>query len=145
MEASTQQRPDAAGGAEAVEHLVRGARPAGQPVGSTPHTPATCARCGRVVDASVAGQLVGLLPVLAAALTVALAGERPVARVRPAGQPEREREVDERLRGVRADAVLLGAAGGEDHRRSRRAEQLRDGLAGPPRARPVIRSTRSGQ
>ena len=41
---------------------------------------------GRVVDAPVAGQLVGLLPVLAAALAVALAGQAAVARA-AAGRP----------------------------------------------------------
>ena len=40
---------------------------------------------GRVVDHPVAGQLVGLLPVLAAALAVALAGEAAVAGVRRPG------------------------------------------------------------
>ena len=77
---------------------------------------------GRVRQRAVAGQLVGLLPVLAAALPVALAGDGAPAAARPAGQPERERQVDPRLGGVGAAAVLLGAARGEDDRLLRAGE-----------------------
>ena len=66
---------------------------------------------GRVVDHPVAGQLVGLLAVLAAALAVALAGEAAVAGVRRARQPERQGQVDPAEHGVGALAVLLGARG----------------------------------
>jgi hypothetical protein len=71
----------------------------------------------RVVDAPVAGQLVGLLSVFPSALPVALAGDRAVTGVRPAHQAQRQGQVEVRLRGVGAVAVLLGAARGEDHRR----------------------------
>ncbi len=112
-----EQHPDAARGAEPVEHLVRGAAGPGQLVGvDAPHGGDMCAG-GRVVQPPVPGELVGLLAVLAAALPVALAGDRAVAGARPPDQPERERQVQVRLRGVGAVAVLFGAAGGEDHRR----------------------------
>ncbi len=68
----------------------------------------------RVVDLAVAGQLVGLLAVLATTLAVALAGDRPEAGPRVAGQPEREGECDEGRHRVGAARVLLAAAGGED-------------------------------
>ena len=82
-------------GAERVEQLVRRARPgrAATP-GRTPHTAGDVLARGRVVDHPVAGQLVGLLAVLAAALAVALPGEAAVAAVRPAAQAQRERQVD---------------------------------------------------
>jgi len=83
------------------------------------------ARIG-VVDAPVAGKLVGLLAVLAAALPVALAGQAAVARVRAAGVAERQSEVDERLDGVGALALLLGSATGEDHRRRCLRQQAHD-------------------
>ena len=74
-----QQRADLAG-AERVQQFVGGrARAAAASSGSTPQTAATAARCARVVDVAVAGQLIGLLPVLAPALAVALAGQAAVA------------------------------------------------------------------
>ena len=117
LEASSQQGPDAAGGAHPVEHLVRRQARLGQLVGVDAPDRGHVGPVGRVGELAVAGQLVGLLPVLAAALAVALAGDGAVAGVRLAGQPEGEGEIDEGLRGVGAVAVLLGAAGGEDHRR----------------------------
>ena len=69
---------------------------------------------GRVVDLAVAGQLVGLLAVLAAALAVALTGDRAEAGAGVAGQPEREGEGDEGRHRVGAARVLLGAAGRQD-------------------------------
>ena len=78
---------------------------------------------GRVVDHPVAGQLVGLLPVLASALPVALAGQAAVARSRLAAHPQRERHVDPGQHGVRPGRVLLGAAGGQHHHLVGAAEQ----------------------
>ena len=93
-----------------------------------PHSGDVLAR-RRVVDHPVARQLVGLLPVLAAALPVALPGQAAVAGVRRPALPERERHVDPREHGVGALGVLLGAARGQHHHlvRARRA-------AGPARA-----------
>ena len=129
---------DAAVGAERVEQLER--RPPGhrQVVGVDPPDGGDVGAGGRVLQRAVAGQLVGLLPVLAAALPVALAGDRAPAAAGPAGQPERERQVDPRLGGVGAAAVLLGAAGGEDDRLLRAgqgedgAPLVGDGHAGEP-------------
>src|SRR5919107_4687711 len=69
---------------------------------------------GRIGDLAVAGQLVGLLAVLAAALAVALAGERAVAAAGTAWQAQQEAEVDGRGGGVRAVDVLLHPASGQD-------------------------------
>ncbi len=99
---------------------------------------------GRVVDHPVAGQLVGLLAVLAPALAVALPGEAAVAGARRARHPEREGHVDPGEHGVGAGAVLLGAAGGQHHDlgacRPSRSASARTSSAGTP----VTRSTRSG-
>ena len=67
----------------------------------------------RVVDHPVAGQLVGLLAVLAAALAVALAGEAAVAGVRLPAHAQRERDVDPAEHGGGALGVLLGPARGQ--------------------------------
>ena len=108
---------------------------------------------GRIVELAVAGQLVGLLTVLAAALPVALSGDRAVAGVRPPGQAEGQRQVDVGQRGVGPGAVLLGSARGQDHRRLRagqgadRAVEVVDGDAGDPLdpVRPVGRRPRPGR
>jgi hypothetical protein len=78
---------------------------------------------GPVGDRAVAGQLVGLLAVLAAALAVALPGQAAVAGVGPAGQAERERDVDPGQHGGGALGMLLGTAGGEHHRLAGAAQQ----------------------
>ena len=75
---------------------------------------------GRVGDLAVAGQLVALLAVLATALAVALPGERAVSRAGDPDEPQDEREVDRRGRGVGAVDVLLDAATGEDERAATR-------------------------
>ena len=75
VEAHDEQGADAAVGAAALEQLVGRLAGAGQRVGRhAPHAGDGAAR-RRVADRAVAGQLVGLLAVLAAALAVALAGE----------------------------------------------------------------------
>ena len=48
----------------------------------------------RVLDTAVAGKLIGLLPVLAASLAIALTGDASEPTVRLAGFAERERQVD---------------------------------------------------
>ena len=67
-----------------------------------------------VVDLAVAGQLVGLLAVLAPALAVALPGDGAEAGARVAGQAQRQGQRDEGGDGVGAARVLLAAAGRED-------------------------------
>ena len=137
-----EQHPRPALGAERGEQLEGAAAGTGQ-VGrvDAPHRRDVRPRC-RVVDLAVAGQLVGLLAVLAATLPVALAGDRAEAGARVAGETEGERERDEGRDGVGAARVLLGAAGRQDvgaalgvagpgQRRDRRAHR-RDGDAGDP-------------
>ena len=51
---------------------------------STPQTAAISARCAGLSMLAIAGQLVGLLPVLATALAVALPGQAAVAAIRAA-------------------------------------------------------------
>ena len=85
-----------------------------------------------VGDVAVAGQLIALVAVLAAALAVALPGDRrdPAARFAElaGGQPE----VDRREHVVDTLGVLLDAAGVQHHPRRRRAPQFR-GLLDPRR------------
>ena len=90
---------------------------------------------GRIGQLAVAGQLVGFLAVLTAALAVALAGDRAVTGVRLAGQAEGQGQVDVGLGHLGATAVLFGPPGGEDHR-ARRGGQGLDGLPQLPDADP---------
>ena len=69
---------------------------------------------GGVGDLAVAGELVGLLAVFAAALAVALAGEGAVAAAGGPGQAQQEAQVDGGRGGVGAVHVLFHAAAGED-------------------------------
>ena len=106
------------GSPQRVEQVRRHCRPCGAgSTGSTPHARATCFAVRIHLDEAVAGELVGLLPVLATALAVALAGQAAVPRAGLADLPEREREVDEGEYGIDALALLLRPAAGEDHRR----------------------------
>ncbi len=68
-----------------------------------------------IVDLAIAGKLVGLLAVLAAALPVALPGQAAIAAARLAGLAQRQRQIDEGEHIVDAMALLLGAAPGEHH------------------------------
>ena len=133
-----EQGPHAAGRAHPVEHLERGEARLRQLVRVDPPDRRHVRAVGGVGQLAVPGQLVGLLAVLAAALPVALAGDRPVPARGPPRQTEGQREVDERLGGVGPPAVLLGASGREDHRRRcgrqplGRPVQVADGDPGDP-------------
>ena len=69
---------------------------------------------GGIGDLAVAGELVRFLAVFAAALAVALAGERAVAAACGAGEAQQQGEVDGGGGGVRAVDVLFHAAARED-------------------------------
>src|SRR2546426_493745 len=66
-----------------------------------------------IVDAPVAGELIGFLPVLAAALSVALPGQATVAGEGPALPAEGERDVDESERVGNSLRLLLWPAARE--------------------------------
>ena len=78
-----------------------------------------------IVEPAVAGELVGLLAVLAAALAVALPGDGAEAAERPSRQPRRESDVQIGERVGDAARLLFGTARGEDHRARRLAQQMR--------------------
>ena len=144
--AEDQQRPRPVRRAERVEQLVRRAAPArAASSGSTPQTAGDVRAGRRVVDHPVAGQLVGLLPVLAAALAVALAGEAAVAGAGAPGQAERERQVDPGRARCRCPGLCCSAP-----RAVSTIARLGAGRAASASARssaagtPVTRSTRSG-
>src|SRR5262245_51363657 len=84
-----------------------------------------------VVDVAPAGQLIALLPVLAAALAVALAGYRAVATRRPADTPGCEDDVDRTEHVHDPIGVVLEPAGMEQEAGFRLPPQLR-GLADGP-------------
>ena len=112
-----QQGPHPTVGAQLVEHLVRrGAGPRQAVRVDSPDRGDVRAGLG-IVEASVAGQLVGLLAVLATALPIALPGQGGEPTTRASGQTQSQRQVNEGQRGVGAVAVLLGAACGEHHGR----------------------------
>jgi hypothetical protein len=69
----------------------------------------------RIVNRSIAGQLIRFLPVLAATLPVTLSRQGAKTAERAADLSKRKREVDERQHVVDTSRVLLGAAGGEHH------------------------------
>src|SRR5690606_38886623 len=82
----------------------------------------------RIGDVARAGQLIALLAVLAPALTVALAGDRRVAAIRPADASRRKHDMDRPEDVLDAVAVVLDAAGVEEETRLRGAPQC-GGLA----------------
>ena len=112
-----EQRPRPAGPAERGEQLDGRAPGPGQVVRVDAPDAGDVRAGGGVVDLAVAGELVGLLAVLAPALAVALAGDRSRSRcpTRP-GRPSGQRQVDRGGDGVGALGVLLGAAAGQDER-----------------------------
>ncbi len=112
--AEDQQGPGPVRGAQGVQEFVRAAAGAGQGVRVDPPDPGDMGAGRRVGDHAVAGQLVGLLAVLAPALAVALAGEAAVAAALPAGHAQGQGQVDEGGRGVGPLAVLLHPAPAEE-------------------------------
>jgi hypothetical protein len=126
--AEDEQRLGAAVGAERVEQLVRGSPGAGQRVGVDAPDAGHMGSGGGVGDHPVPGELVGLLAVFAAALPVALAGQRAESGPLAAGEPQGERQVDEAEDGVGALGLLFGAARGEDQGLVGAGEEA-DGLA----------------
>ena len=72
-----------------------------------PQIAAMCRRAAGSSMRAIAGQLIGLLPVLAAALPVPLSRQRAEAAERSADLPEREREIDEGEHVVHACRLLL--------------------------------------
>src|SRR6185436_14578307 len=95
VRAEHEQSFHAALAADAVEHLERRAAGPGELVRAYAPDPRHV-RAGRgVVDAAIAGKLVGFLAVLAAALPVALASEGAEAAPPPPRKAERQRQVHE--------------------------------------------------
>ncbi len=99
----------------------------------------------RVIQLAITGQLVGLLTVFAATLTVALPGQTTVTAIRFARLAQRQRQIDERENIIHSLALLLGAARSENHRGLRAPQQIGGAAKLVSHRIPVIRSTRSGQ
>ena len=110
--------------AERVDQLVGGLSAPGNRL--CRHVPDVghVAAGGRIVNPSVTGKLIGLLPVLAAALAVALAGERAEASADPPAHAERQRDVDVGERVHHALGLLFGSAGRQHHRRRRPSQPM---------------------
>ena len=109
-----EQAADPARFAQRAQQLDRGQSHAGQAVGVDAPDPGDVCASNGIVDPAVAGQLVAFLPVLATALSVALAGEGAVAGVSGADEAEHEAEVDRGGGRVGAVGVLFHAAPGEN-------------------------------
>ena len=109
-----EEAPDAVGLSKGLEEFDGGE--AGARDQGFGHAPDLChvGAGGGIGDLPVAGELVRLLAVFAAALAVALAGERAVAAARGARQAQQEGEIDGGRGGVGAVDVLFDAAAGED-------------------------------
>src|SRR5579883_1117625 len=78
----------------------------------------------RIIDSAVAGQLIGLLAMLAPALSIALAGEAAIAAVWASDQAQRQSEIDIGQCVCDALTLLLGSARGQNHRGRRAAQQV---------------------
>ena len=123
VEADRQQPLDLAG-VDRLDDLLGGNALAGDlRLVASPHRGDVGAVLG-VGDVAVARQLVALVAVLAAALAVALTGDRRHAATRLAELAGGQPEVDRRDDVVDALGVLLDAAGVEQHPRGRRAPPL---------------------
>ena len=101
--------------------------------------------CRRIVNLAVARQLVGLLPVLPAALSVPLPCQAAVLAVRLAHQSQRQRDIDKRQRIVDALSLLAQLPAPSALSPSAPGPALRAACMRFGSDTPVIRSTRSGQ
>src|SRR5207245_3265024 len=110
VRANDQQRPHSVRLAQRREQLVGGAARAGDLL--LLDLPDLCEMAPRrgIVDAPVAGELVGCLPVLAAGLSVALPGQPAVSGDAPPLPAEGERDVDESERVGTSLRLLLWPA-----------------------------------
>ena len=88
-----------------------------------------------VADVAPAGQLIALLPVLAAALAVGLADDRAVAALRLADAAGGEHEVDRAERVLHAVRVVLDAARVEEEAASSPCPTIRPPAGAIARAR----------
>ena len=137
------QRADPARGAQVVEHLV-GRRPRLRQFGGvdTPHGGEVRAS-GRVVQAAVSEELVGLLAVFAADLILALSGDGAVAGKSVSRKAQCQSQIDIGDDGARSRTVLFGAARGEDDGVLGAGERAVSTMSSS--GTPVMRSTGSGQ
>ena len=90
-----------------------------------PHTPAMYRRCSGSVIERMPGQLIAFLPVLAAALPVALAGDHHAAGAFAAEVAGREEQVEHREAVLDAFRVMLDAARVDAHRAIGLADPVR--------------------
>ncbi len=107
------------------EQLVGRLAGAGQRVGRDAPDAGDGPAGRRVADRAIAGELVGLLPVLAATLAVALPGQDAEAAALAAGKAEGEGDVDVGERVGDALRLLLGTAAGQHEAARGRAEEAR--------------------
>ena len=77
----------------------------------------------RIIQLAITRKLIGFLPVLPPALTVALTGEAAIAAERPPRQSQRQAKVDECPDIIGSASLLFGAARGHHHRAVRFAKQ----------------------
>ena len=122
-----EQRPHAAVRAHRRQHFVGRFAGTGQVFFRDAPDAGHVTPRGGIVDPAIAGQLVGLLPVLTTALPVALPGDAAVATAGAADLSQRQREIDEGEGVVDAARLLFRPPAGEDHRRGRLAEDVRGG------------------
>ena len=125
VRADHDERVNAIGRADRVNQLVCRSARTGNGCGRDAPDLGDGCPCGRIVDAAVSGELIGLLAVLAAPLAVALTGNRAVAAVRLSDAAESERQVDVGQGVVHALRLLLGASRRQNHRPFCRPEQPR--------------------
>ena len=125
VRAHDKQPANAVGLAGRVEQLVgRLARRRQVGLGNAPGGGDVVSR-RRIVNRSIARQLIRFLPVLAATLPVALPRQGAETAERAADLSKRKREIDERKHVVDASRVLLGATGCEHHGGSGASEHAR--------------------
>ena len=79
----------------------------------------------RIVDLPIPRQLISLLTVFPAALTVPLPRQAAIPAVRLADKPQRQRDIDERQRVVHTLRLLLSTPRRQHHCRARLAKHVR--------------------